>query len=390
MRDNVFYVVCLCVGVLVACVISTAILASAIKQELNDMRVQGQCISEKINAGVERRDIKLIGSTDCEEPRMNGNLLNIIRIIPTHVSDLVFADNTLCHRLIQKVDTVSSRRLVLLCTSGTSNNSQIIVCCNCPLGTSIKGTYLGKDERHLGIETMKGNLVNIVTCVINTNPSGPENRYCKKMRIYTEDTLYGDPLCNVPTYTKYPEYIIECHYCPLAVLPFKCYQCKDWNMGNNLIEILRQLTDKPIMEETGKSTMCEDVNYASSNELDLCHKMGRLVRELHFGEFTHITWLCEEDQLNECNCYNCPLGNLLPIMALLSKNHWWHSPPKYDLCDQLFKDWSCSDVAECDSCPLDNFKPQEDSLLWVIYKEHISETQPITNPIHNGVQKKRI
>lgn len=66
MSNNVFYVVCLCVGVLAACIISTAILTSAIKQDLNDMRVQGQCISEKINAGVERRDIKLIGSTDCE------------------------------------------------------------------------------------------------------------------------------------------------------------------------------------------------------------------------------------------------------------------------------------------------------------------------------------
>ena len=37
-----------------------------IDKELDNQKVQGECIASYINAGVERRDIFLVGSTDCE------------------------------------------------------------------------------------------------------------------------------------------------------------------------------------------------------------------------------------------------------------------------------------------------------------------------------------
>lgn len=38
----------------------------AVQSDLADRKVQGECIASYINAGVERRDIFLVGSTDCE------------------------------------------------------------------------------------------------------------------------------------------------------------------------------------------------------------------------------------------------------------------------------------------------------------------------------------
>lgn len=59
------------VGALLVSVTITILLGcfyafTEIQKDRENYRIQGECIASYINSGVERRDIILVGSTDCE------------------------------------------------------------------------------------------------------------------------------------------------------------------------------------------------------------------------------------------------------------------------------------------------------------------------------------
>lgn len=56
----------LCISLSTALVVGTVSLITNLNKEIENQKIQGKCISSYINLGIERKDILLVGSTDCQ------------------------------------------------------------------------------------------------------------------------------------------------------------------------------------------------------------------------------------------------------------------------------------------------------------------------------------